>query len=114
LGGGGGQQSPQGQVPAPKGVSKPSITDPKLNNIVEDLYKGTKVPNRIGTGSTADAIRNELKTGQPTYGRFHSQKGREYVRALEKWLCNNPNASAADRAAAQQMLDDLRAALGGN
>ncbi len=96
-----------------KGIPKPSVTDPKLNNLVEDLYKGTKTPNQIGMGSTADAIRNELKTGQATYGRFHSQKGQEYVRALEKWLQKNPNASAADRAAAQQMLDDLNSALAG-
>ncbi len=102
------------QPTAPKGVAKPSVTDPKLNNLVEDLYKGTRTPNQIGSGSTADAIRNELMTGQPTYGRFHSQKGREYARALQKWLQKNPNASAADRVAAQRMLNDLNSALGGN
>jgi hypothetical protein len=33
---------------------------------MNDLYKGTTNPNRVGSCTTADAIRNELRTGQPT------------------------------------------------
>jgi RHS repeat-associated protein len=98
---------------ATKGVAKPTVTNPKLNNIVEDLYKGTKTPNQIGMGSTADAIRNELKTGLPTYGKFHLQKGQQYVNSLQNWLEANPNASVTNREAARQMLNDLQSALGG-
>jgi len=94
-------------------IVKPSVTDPKLRSITQDLYKGVTTPKPLGSGSTADAIRNELRTGQATYGRFHKQKGQEYARALEKWLQKNPNASDADRAAAQQMLNDLLSALKG-
>ena len=90
------------------------MADPKLKNLVNDLYKGAKGPNPIGTGSTADAVRNELLTGLPTHGRFHSQKAQEYINALTKWLRNNPNASHQDRLVAQSLLDDLTAALGGN
>jgi hypothetical protein len=93
-------------------LSKPTISDPKLQNIVNDLYKGVANPNRIGTGTTADAIRNELLTGQSTSGRFHITKGQEYSRALEKWLNKIPNASYQDRLAAQSLLDDLKNALG--
>jgi hypothetical protein len=78
---------------------------------VRSLYKGTTNPNRVGSGTTADAIRGELRTGQPTGGRMHLQKGRESVRALENWLRRNPNASSADRGVARQLLDDLRKAL---
>jgi hypothetical protein len=92
----------------------PQVSDPKLRNLVSDLYKGAKGPNPIGTGSTADAVRNELVTGLPTHGRFHSQKAREYVNALSKWLKNNPNAPYPDRLVAQSLLDDLTSALGGN
>ena len=99
---------------APKGVTRPAVNDPKLKNIVDDLYKGDKTPNPIGTGSTADAIRHEMRTGQQVGGRWHTQKGQDYSRALQKWLKNNPNAPAAERTAAQQVLDDLSAALGGN
>jgi hypothetical protein len=96
-----------------QGVPKPTVDNPKLNNLVNDLYKGAKTDNPIGTGSTADAIRHEQKTGQPVGGKFHTQKGEEYARALEKWLEKNPNASESDRAAARAMLDDLQGALEG-
>ena len=95
-------------------VEKPTVTEPKLHNLVEDLYKGAQTKNPLGTGSTADAIRHELQTGTPVGGRFHMQKGREYARALEKWLDKHPHASQADRSAAQAVLHDLLAALGGH
>ncbi|WP_197526610.1 hypothetical protein [Botrimarina colliarenosi] len=99
---------------APKTLPIPNVTDPKLKNYVNDLYKGAKGPNPIGTGSTADAVRNELRTGLPTHGRFHSIKAKEVINGLTNWLRKNPNASHHDRLVAQSLLDDLKAALGGN
>jgi RHS repeat-associated protein len=95
-----------------RGVSKPTVTNPKLGNLVNDLYKGARTKNPIGTGSTADAIRHEAATGQAVGGKFHTQKGQEYAKALENWLGKNPGASPADRWAAQSILDDLLKALG--
>jgi uncharacterized membrane protein YgcG len=93
-----------------EGLPRPSVTDPTLQNAVEQLYRpGAKV----GSGSTADAIRHELATGARVGGKSHIQKGQEYVRHLEDWLKKSPTASASDRAAAQAILDDLRNALGG-
>ncbi len=94
-------------------LPKPVVDNPKLGNIVNDLYKGTTNPNRVGNGTTADAIRNEIATGQRTAGRFHSQKGLEYERALVNFLRRNPNGSYRDRLTAQSLLDDLRSARGG-
>ena len=34
------------------------------------------------------------------------------INALEKWLRNNPNARPGDRAAAENIIKDLRNALG--
>ena len=90
----------------------PQVADAKLGNIVRDLYKGAKMPNPIGTGSTADAIRSELATGLPTEGRFHSQKGTEYIKALDNWLAKNPNALHYDRMTAESLKKDLANALG--
>ena len=98
---------------AQKGLPIPQVTDPKLKNLVTDLYRGAKGPNPIGNGSTADAVRNELLTGLPTHGRFHFQKAQEYANALTKWLQKNPNASHHDKLVAQSLLDDLNAALKG-
>jgi hypothetical protein len=95
-------------------LATPKVTDPDLENLVDDLYKGAKGPNSIGTGSTADAVRNELQTGLPTHGRFHSQKAQEYSTALNKWLKKNPNASDYDKMVARSILNDLQSALEGD
>ncbi|MFN2174320.1 MAG: hypothetical protein ACK2U3_00005, partial [Anaerolineales bacterium] len=48
-------------------MSKPNVTDPDLAEVVDDLYRpgGT-----VGSGSTADAIRHELNTGQILKGKL--------------------------------------------
>jgi hypothetical protein len=96
---------------ATKGV--PRVVNSKLGNLVRDLYKGAKTKNPIGTGSTADAIRHEIATGRPVGGKFHTQKGQQYIQALENWLGKNPTASPGDRSVAQSIIADLRNTLGG-
>jgi len=95
------------------GIPRPSVVDPDLKNLVRELYKGAETKSPIGTGSTADAIRYEARTGEAVGGKFHTQKGQDYARALEKWIVKHPDAAPADRAAAQAVLDDLRSALTG-
>jgi hypothetical protein len=94
-------------------LSTPVVQDAKLANIVTDLYKGTTNPTRVGTGTTADAVRNEIRTGEPTNGRWHFQKALDSSRALQNWLKRNPSASFHDRLVAQSLLDDLLNALAG-
>lgn len=90
-------------------MSKPSVQDTQLQNLMNGLYR----PNaKVGSGSTADAIRHELATGEAVGGSFHSQKGADSIRALEKWLGNNPTARPGDRTAAENVILDLRNALG--
>ncbi len=91
----------------------PRVSDPKLDNIVTQLFKGTKNPNRVGDGTTMDAVRNELTTGESTAAKFHLQKARDSVRALRGWLRRNPGASQSDRDIAQKLLDALNDALAG-
>jgi hypothetical protein len=82
-------------------MSKPSVEDAQLQNLMNGLYR----PNaKISSGSTADAIRHELATGEAVGGRLHLQKGADSIRALEKWLGNNPNARPGDRAAAEDVI----------
>lgn len=90
----------------------PKVSDAKLQNLVNDLYKGTTNPRRVGTGTTADAVRNELLTGQPTSGTFHIEKGENYIRALENWLNKNPGASKQDRMVGESLLLELKEAFG--
>jgi hypothetical protein len=113
---GGTQSTPQ---PSSAGVGPkppaqwPTVSDSNLKNIVNDLHKGTANPNRLGDGTTMDAIRNEIATRQPTAGRWHITKGQEYASALKNWLRRNPNASASDRTVAQDLFQKLQDALAG-
>ncbi len=91
-------------------MSKPAVSDSALARLIDPLYR----PNAtVGSGSTAAAIRQELATGQPVGGAFHSQKAADSIRALERWLSNNPTARPGDRAAAENVIRDMSNALGG-
>jgi len=66
---------------------------------------------KIGSDSTADAIRFERKTGQSVGGVSHTQKGRDALIYLKRWLKQNPNADPGDIAAAENIILDLEDAL---
>ncbi len=42
----------------------PAVEDTKLQNVVNDLYKGATNPDRVGTGTTADAVRAGRRLGR--------------------------------------------------
>ena len=94
-------------------VPKPQVSSTKLLNYVDNLWKGTTNPNRVGDGTTMDAIRNEIATGVPTGGRMHTIKGQETLNGLNNWLRRNPDAPAHDRLVAQSLADELTEVLRG-
>jgi hypothetical protein len=49
--------------------------------------------------------------GRDLFGKSHLEKGRNSARGLEKFLRNNPDAPRADRAVAEDLLEDLQSAL---
>lgn len=90
-------------------MEKPHAVDPELQRLINWNYK----PHAsLGSGSTAAAIRHELITGERVFEKLHSQKGRDMITILERWLKNNPTARPGDRAAAENIIKDLRNALG--
>ena len=91
-------------------MSKPLVNDPNLKKIMDDLYRENA---KIGSGSTADAVRHENATGQPAGNKFHSIKAQNYSSALRKWIDKNPNASREDIRAAELVLRDLNNSLKG-
>jgi hypothetical protein len=93
----------------------PSVSDPKLQNLVNDLYKGTTNPARTGDGTTMSAIRDELSSGQLVHGRNHVAKGNQYAKALNKWIGrNHRDGDPHDLIVARSLLADLKSALAGN
>ena len=114
VGLGGGTMSENGSGPSSSGVGSArerlldeAATD-EARGIVKELYR----PNaETGDGGTADAIREQLRTGELVGGKDHIQKGRERLRQIEKILSRNPNHP--DRALLEKLRDDLKDALGG-
>lgn len=53
-----------------------------------------------------------VMTGSFVHGKQHVRKGRDSIKAYERWLKNNPTARAGDRAAAENIIMDVRHALG--
>lgn len=93
-----------------RSMDRPATTDPKLSAIMDEMYR----PNaKVGSGSTAAAVKSEKATGQPVAGKWHTQKAEEGVIRLQNWLRANPTASPSDRAVAENVLRDLQNALAG-
>jgi hypothetical protein len=92
---------------------RPEVTNPNLKNYVDRIYKGQSNPNKIGDGTTMDAIRHELKTGLPVEGRFHSQKGQDFINGMNN-LINSGVLSAEDEMVAKSLIQELTEALKGN
>ena len=91
-------------------MSKPTVSDSSLARLIDPLYRSNAA---VGSGSTAAAVRQELATGQPVSGAFHSQKAGDSIKALERWLANNPSARPGDKAAAENVIRDMNNALRG-
>lgn len=82
-----------------------------MNSILNDIYKAELAVDRIGTGSTADALRYEKMTGMTVNKKLHGQPAQDRLQALRNWIANNPNASASDIAAANSVACDLQDAI---
>ena len=91
---------------------KPCVSNEKLKNIVDDLYKGQGGPNTIGNGTTMDAVRNEIITGNPTNGKFHTQKLNDYLNALQRRL-RAGDLNAYDTSVVNALIEDIIKALNG-
>jgi hypothetical protein len=82
----------------------------RLRNLIEQMYRRTAT---VGSGSTADAVRHELRTGELLSRSGHSIKGQEMIRALERTVAEEP-LDAGDLQIARHLRDDLQRALSGN
>ena len=92
-----------------RGMEKPIVQDADLKRIIDKLYRDGAT---VGSGSSADAVRQEDATGLPVGGAFHAQKVSNDAKAIERWLANKPNAAASDRAVAENVLRDMNNSLG--
>lgn len=98
-------QLPRERLPTPQ------VKDARLQGSLESLYSQEGQTGFYGRGTTADAVRWEWQNGKTIYGKLHFEKADNSIGYLKGWLRKNPNADPADRAAAQQVMDDLYDAL---
>ena len=91
---------------------KPNVSNEKLKNIINDLYKGQGGPNTVGNGTTMDAVRNEIETGFPTNGKFHSIKAQETINRLLRRL-RAKDLTNIEIDIAKELIKDLLDALSG-
>jgi hypothetical protein len=92
-------------------MGRPHVNDAELAGLMDELYRPDA---RIGSGSSAAALRHELATGSTVGGRRHLQKAQDMITALQKGLRRNGTAPPGDRAAAENTIRDLQNALDGN
>ena len=91
------------------GHVRPAVSDAKLENYVEQLYKHQGREGVVGDGTTMDALPGEVEAGA---GR-HIQKSQDIVRGLNKWIRRRGhNASESDLQNAISMRDELQSLLG--
>lgn len=92
--------------------NQPMGSNPKLKNIIKNLYKGQNKTNKVGNGTTMDAIRNEISTGKATMGKWHTIKGQESLSGLKN-LLDKGGLSSSDAIITKALIADLTNALAG-
>ncbi|MBK1707348.1 hypothetical protein CKO40_23155 [Halochromatium glycolicum] len=92
----------------PRDLLLRNAQDPRLKDAINNLYRpGAKV----GSGSTADAVRFERATGELLSPKGHTQKLIDRRTQLMK-LRKDPNLGAGDRRIIHDILKDTQDALG--
>ncbi|MGF1661128.1 MAG: PrsW family glutamic-type intramembrane protease [Kineosporiaceae bacterium] len=109
-----GRGDPIPDIPQVPPRPKPRVRHWKLRNIVDNLWHHSDRPDRIGDGTTMDALRNEIRTGRSTQRSWHERKAEEALTALTRWWeRHRVSASRPDRETAWALIQELRALLRG-
>jgi RHS repeat-associated protein len=88
-------------------MMKPNVTNPQLENIVNELFQATdKLP-----GGTAGAVRYESMTGDLLSPAGHFQKAADVIEGVQN-LLKSGNLSFNDQQVARELIRDLSSALG--
>lgn len=80
-----------------------------LRDLVNRVYLNGRT---IGSGSSATALREENTFGVRVKGKLHTIKSKQLVVRFERWLQSHPNANPGDRAAAENIVKDMKNSMG--
>ncbi|MBM7783622.1 hypothetical protein [Tenggerimyces flavus] len=98
-------------IPKRRPPTKPKVSNRKLQNIINDIWKHAGKKGTAGDGTTIDAIRNELLTGRSSNGIWHLKKGQQLMNGLKGLLAKKWGRdilSPEERRIAQQLYNELR------
>jgi len=87
-------------------IAKPIVQNQKLQNHIDQLYKGINSPDKIGNGTTMDAIRYERFFVQKVGKKWHTGKGVDHFNGISDLLAKG-NLNAQDTLVAQKILAEL-------
>lgn len=83
------------------------MKNPKAKNVIDQLYRpGAK----CGDGGTADALKQESRTGQKVEGKRHYQKAKERLKNITNVL-NKENLTKMERDILELMYKKLMEAI---
>jgi RHS repeat-associated protein len=88
-------------------ISKPNVTDPNLEKVVNELFQ----PTDQLAGGTGGAVRYEQMTGDLLSPTGHSQEAGELITRVQN-LVKQGNLSFHDQQVAREIILDLSSALG--
>ncbi|RCG32676.1 hypothetical protein DQ384_04115 [Sphaerisporangium album] len=101
---------------ANKPKAPPKVSNPRLKGLLDGIYE-TDNPKRavVGDGKVADALKEELATGDPVGGKYHVNKAADSLAGLANLLQEDADGkitlSAADREIARQEFKEIWDAL---
>ncbi|MFE7593287.1 RHS repeat domain-containing protein, partial [Kitasatospora sp. NPDC057512] len=71
--------------PTPRAVT-PKVTNTKFQGILDDIYPKPEYQSVTGSGKAAEALKEELKTGKQTKGKWHLEDNADLMTRLTKLL----------------------------
>jgi hypothetical protein len=87
--------------------TRPKVSNEQLGRYLKALYK----PTDRSPGGTAEALRQEAATGEPTAGKFHDVKGVSIKNGLTNLLERGDLKKLSDVSTARVTLQDLSSSL---
>jgi hypothetical protein len=103
-GGGGGAPS-RGDIPGSGKLNPPNATDP----VLQDAYRNLRRPEDVNPGGTIGELLREVEAGGPLK---HLEKAKGRLQQLISRVTDTSNPlSAADRAGAERVINDLKEAI---
>jgi hypothetical protein len=94
-------------------LPRPSASEPRVQNIINDIYKHVGEPNQKGDGTTFAVLSDEVRNNMPVVKGVHYQKAADHQRGLRNIIDEVPQLSSDDQDIVLQLLETYEQAWKG-